>query len=104
MKVSDAKRRTELESEHTRLKRLLVDALSVNAVTREVFRKTMMLAPLRREVERAMVTRGMSERQALTVVRMSASALQYTPRQDRHAHCVIASSPWRTAIAATVPA
>ena len=45
----------------------------------------MVTAPVRREVVRAMVTRGVSERQALTVVRMSASSLRYTPRPDRNA-------------------
>jgi len=42
-------------------------------------------APARREVVRTMMTRGFSERRALTVVGMSASALRYTPRPDRDA-------------------
>ena len=42
-----------------------------------------MTAPARREVVREMVTRGLSERRALTVVRMSAAALRYTPQPDR---------------------
>lgn len=41
-----------------------------------------MTAPARREVVREMVTRGLSERRALTVVRMSAAALRYVPRPD----------------------
>jgi putative transposase len=45
----------------------------------------MVTAPVRREVVRAMVTRGLSERRALTVVGMSASALRYAPRPDRDA-------------------
>jgi putative transposase len=45
----------------------------------------MVTAPVRREVVRAMVMRGLSERRALTVVRMSASALRYRPRPDRDA-------------------
>ena len=32
-----------------------------------------------------MMTRGLSERRALAVVRMSASALRYTPRPDQDA-------------------
>ena len=44
-----------------------------------------MTAPVRREVVRAMVTRGLSERRALTVVRMCASALRYVPAPDRNA-------------------
>jgi putative transposase len=42
----------------------------------------MVTAPARREVVRAMVVAGLSERRALTVVRMSASALRYVPRPD----------------------
>jgi putative transposase len=45
----------------------------------------MVTAPVRREVVRAMMMRGLSERRALTVVRMSASALRYRPRPDRDA-------------------
>ena len=42
----------------------------------------MVTAPARREVVRTMVTRGVSERRALTVVRMSPSSLRYVPRPD----------------------
>jgi transposase InsO family protein len=45
----------------------------------------MVTAPVRREVVRAMVTRGLSERRALTVVGMSASALRYLRAPDRNA-------------------
>jgi putative transposase len=45
----------------------------------------MVTAPVRREGVRVMVTRGLSERRALTVVRMSASALRYVPAPDRSA-------------------
>ena len=41
-----------------------------------------MTAPARREVVREIVTRGLSERRALTVVHMSAAALRYVPRPD----------------------
>jgi len=41
-------------------------------------------APARREVVREMVARGLSERRALTVLRMSASALRYAPAPDRN--------------------
>ena len=40
----------------------------------------MVTAPVRREVVREMVRRGLSERRALRAVRMSASALRYAPR------------------------
>lgn len=39
MSVPDAKRLKELETENTRLKKLLADALLENEVTREVLRK-----------------------------------------------------------------
>jgi len=39
MSVSDAKRLTELETENTRLKKLLAESLLENEVTREVLRK-----------------------------------------------------------------
>lgn len=42
-----------------------------------------MTAPARREVVREMVMQGLSERRALTVVRMSAAALRYAPRPDQ---------------------
>ena len=44
-----------------------------------------MTAPARRVVVREMMTRGLSERRALTVIRMSAAALRYRPKPDRNA-------------------
>ena len=44
--------------------------------------KKVVTAPARREVVREIVVRGLSERRALTVVRMSAAALRYVPRPD----------------------
>jgi transposase InsO family protein len=44
----------------------------------------MVTAPVRREVVRAMVTRGLSERHALSVIGMSASSLRYVPAPDRN--------------------
>ena len=44
-----------------------------------------MTAPARREVVRLKEQRGMSERHALRVVGMSASALRYMPRPDSNA-------------------
>jgi hypothetical protein len=43
-------------------------------------------APARREVVREMVTRGLSERRALTVAQMSAAALRYVPRPALAGH------------------
>jgi putative transposase len=45
----------------------------------------MVTAPVRRVVVREMGARGLSERRALAVVGMSASALRYTPAPDRNA-------------------
>ena len=44
----------------------------------------MVTAPARRELVRQMVGRGLSQRQALCVARMSASAYRYAPRPDRN--------------------
>jgi len=41
-------------------------------------------APARRELVRQMVEKGLSERRALTVAAMSASAYRYAPRPDRN--------------------
>ena len=43
-----------------------------------------MRAPARRELVRWMSSKGLSERAALRVIAMSASALRYRPRQDRN--------------------
>lgn len=43
-----------------------------------------MSAPARREQVRYMMDKGLSERQALALIRMSASALRYVPRPDRN--------------------
>lgn len=40
---------------------------------------------MKRAVVRTMVTRGLSERRALTIVRMSASSLRYVPAPDQNA-------------------
>lgn len=44
----------------------------------------MVTAPARRELVREMVERGLSERRALSVIRMSPSAYRYTPGPDRN--------------------
>lgn len=44
----------------------------------------MVTAPARRELVRQMITRGLSERMALRVLRMSASALRYQTKDDRN--------------------
>jgi transposase InsO family protein len=41
-------------------------------------------APARREVVREMIVRGLSERRALRIVRMSASSRRYMPARDRN--------------------
>lgn len=45
----------------------------------------MVTAPAKRELVRHLVDEGLSERRALAMVRMSASALRYKPRSDRNA-------------------
>jgi transposase InsO family protein len=44
----------------------------------------MVSAPARREQVRHMVDKGLSERHALSIVRMSASAFRYVPRPDQN--------------------
>ena len=44
----------------------------------------MVSAPARREQVRCMVGKGLSQRRALAIVRMSASAYRYAPRPDRN--------------------
>lgn len=44
----------------------------------------MVTAPARRMLVRQLMERGLTERRALAVVRMSASALRYVPRPDRN--------------------
>lgn len=44
----------------------------------------MVTAPARRLLVRSLVERGLTERRALAVVRMSASAFRYEPRPDRN--------------------
>jgi transposase InsO family protein len=41
-------------------------------------------APVRRDLVRQLITKGLSERRALVAVRMSASAFRYVPRPDRN--------------------
>jgi len=64
----------------------------------------MVTAPERRKVVRARVTRGLSERHALTVVRMSASSFRYVPAPDQNGRCAIASWRSHTATGGTGPA
>jgi len=44
----------------------------------------MVTAPVRRDLVRWMQTKGLTERQGLQIVRMSASSLRYEPRPDRN--------------------
>ena len=44
----------------------------------------MVTAPVRRELVRQMTAKGLSERRALAIAQMSASALRYSPRPDRN--------------------
>jgi transposase-like protein len=85
MTVSEAKRLRELETENTRLKKLLAESMLEIEITREALRKKVVTAPARRLLVRQMSSQGLSERGALRVLRMSASALRYDPAPDRNA-------------------
>ncbi len=84
MSVPDAKRPKELEAENARLKKLLVESLLENGVTREALRKNVVCAPSRRELVRRMTQCGLSERRALRVVGMNASAYRCQQAPDRN--------------------
>ncbi|WP_313642675.1 IS3 family transposase [Stenotrophomonas sp.] len=85
MSVPDAKRLKDLEAENTRLKKLLAEQVFENDVIKDALRKKLVTAPARRLLVRSMVEKGLSERRALAVARMSASALRYVPGPDNNA-------------------
>ncbi|WP_439653755.1 MULTISPECIES: IS3 family transposase [unclassified Rhodanobacter] len=84
MSVPDAKRLKELETENTRLKKLLAEQMLENEVIRDVLRKKPVGAPARRALVRQMIDKGLSERCALRIVGMSASAYRYQAQPDRN--------------------
>jgi len=85
MDVSDARRLELLEAENAKLKKLLAESILENEVTKEALGKKVVTAPARREVVAWMRSKGLSEREALRIVRMSANALRYRPVGDRNA-------------------
>ncbi|MEA9564473.1 MULTISPECIES: IS3 family transposase [unclassified Xanthomonas] len=84
MSVPDAKRLKDLEAENTRLKKLLAEQLFENDLIKDAMRKKLVSAPARRTLVREWIDRGASERHALAVIGMSASALRYRQREDRN--------------------
>ncbi|WP_274375816.1 IS3 family transposase [Xanthomonas campestris] len=83
MSVPDAKRLKDLESENA------AEEVAGRAVVRErpdqgCTAKKVVSAPARRTLVREWIGRGASERRALAVIGMSASALRYCPREDRN--------------------
>ncbi len=84
LSVSEAKRLKALEAENAKLKKLLAEAMLEQEVTREVLLKKVVTAPARREAVRGMTVQGLTERQALRMVGMSASSLRYRPAPDRN--------------------
>ncbi len=84
MSVPEGNRIKELEAEDTRLKKLLAEQMFENDVIKDALRKNVVNAPARRMLVRQLMERGLTERRALAMVRMSASALRYVPRPDRN--------------------
>ncbi|HLY96266.1 MAG TPA: IS3 family transposase [Sideroxyarcus sp.] len=82
MNVSDAQRLKALEAENTKLKKLLANSMLEIDAMREVLKGKLTAVAARREVVRKLQVRGLSERQALRLVGMSASTLRYQPRDD----------------------
>ena len=85
MSVSDAKRLKELENRKRPAQEALGGIAARDRGDPRGAAKNMVTAPVRREVVREMVARGLSERRALTVGQMSASAFRYVPRPDGNA-------------------
>ncbi len=85
MSVPDAKRLKDLEAENTRLKKLLAEQVFKNDVIKDALRKKWWPHQRSGCWVRSMVEKGLSERRALAVARMSASALRYVPRPDNNA-------------------
>lgn len=84
MDVSDARRLKALELENSPLKRLVADAMLENEAMKEGLRKS------GDRTGEAIAgadapDKGLSERRALRLARMSASALRYTTRPDANA-------------------
>ena len=81
--MSDTQRLKALEAENLRkLKKLLANStLEVDAM-REVLKRKIVAVSARREVVRQLQGLGLSQRQALRLVGMSASTLRYEPRDD----------------------
>ena len=82
MDVWDAKRLKALETENTRLKRLLAEPMLENEVLREALRKKV-TAEAKYKLVRCMNQRGLSERRSLAVAAMGASAFRHQPAPDR---------------------
>lgn len=85
MSVPEAKCLKELDTENARLKKLLAESLLENEIIKEALRKKMVSAPARRQLVCYLTERGLSERRALLIARISASAYRYRPAADRNA-------------------
>jgi len=84
MSVPDAKRLKELEAENGRLKKAARGVITRDGGHSRGAEKKVVSAPARRDVLRFMVISGLSERRALLVIRVSASALRYQSAPDRN--------------------
>jgi putative transposase len=84
MRVSDAKRLKELETENTRLKKLLAEQMLENGVIKDVLRKKIVGAPARQALVRQMIDKELRVGCLLRVVGMSASAYRYHAQPDRN--------------------
>ena len=79
----NSRRDQGLESENARLKKLLVDVMLENQVSKDALKK-MVTAPRRRELVRWIRTKGLSERRALSIAGLSASELRYHEAARQH--------------------
>lgn len=80
--ASDAKYMKELEADSARPGNLLAEQIFENDVIKDALRRRVITAPARCDLLRQLITKGLSERQALAAVRMSSSAFRQVPRPD----------------------
>nr|WP_257608314.1 IS3 family transposase [Xanthomonas hortorum] len=84
MSVPDAKRLKDLEAENSSAEEVAGRAAIRERPDQGCAAKKVVSAPARRTLVREWIGRGASERRALAVIGMSASALRYCPREDRN--------------------
>jgi putative transposase len=92
LEPTDVKRLRQLEQENGRLKKIVADLTLVLDILKEVSRKKMLSARVRREQVAFVQARGRSHRRACALVGVARSAARYQPRlaqRDAPAVCAM---------------